>query len=224
MMLAIATGLLMVVTGWAQYRNGLFSSVAMLIKVFLAGLVAFGFWEPIADMMEPSFVNTAMAGCEDFMAMVALFAIALVALRVATNYLAPEMIDEHGTVQHLGAGVVGLVTGYFVAGFLICALQTLPLDVRFLDFQPREANEMPTRSIFPGDRVWLAMMRNAGMSAFSWKEDPVSENGQSLTFDRAGTFELRYLRHRRSTDARPPMPYQGEFEREINKQKPREVK
>ena len=55
----------MLACGYAQYRNGLFSSFAMLIMVFLSGLAAFGFWEPIADLLDPLFQNNAMAGTED---------------------------------------------------------------------------------------------------------------------------------------------------------------
>jgi uncharacterized membrane protein required for colicin V production len=235
-MIVVATLLIMLAGAYAQYRNGLFTSVAMLIMVFISGLVAFGFWEPIADFLDRVFQNNALAGCEDMIALTLLFSVTLFALRMATNYIAPDLIDEHGALQHLGGAAVGLVTGYFVAGFLICAMQTLPLDERFMDFQPRgyddasgnlkaEPNEPPYRSIFPGDRVWLALMWRAGIAPLSWKEDPEMAGAPAeeryLTFDRKATFELRYLRYRRSTETRGPLPYFGEFDRELGKQKPR---
>ena len=40
-MIAFWTLLIMLATAWAQYRNGLFSSVAMLFKVIVSGVVAF---------------------------------------------------------------------------------------------------------------------------------------------------------------------------------------
>ncbi len=204
--------------GWAQYRNGLFSSCVMLINVLIAGLVAFNFFEPIAELMEPRLQGNACAGCEDFIALIALFCVALLSLRVAANRLSPELLDEHGVLQFFGAGALGMLIGYLVSGFLLCAMQTLPLDERFLDFEPRDANEPSYRSIYPGDRVWLAMMRHAGAKPFRWKDAPTADDElQPMTFDQAGTFELRYLRHRRSTGTRPPLPYLGEFDREIGK-------
>lgn len=220
MIMIVATGLIIFAVGWAQYRNGMFTSCTMLISVLIAGLVAFELFEPIADVMDVSFQNGALAGCEDFIVIMLLFCPTLYGLRWASNYLAPEMLDAHGALQYFGAGAVGLFTGYLLGGFLICATQTLPLDVRFLDFEPRETGEAGYRSIFPGDRVWLALMQHAGDKPFKWKDDPSTDPPQPLTFDRSSTFELRYLRHRRSSEARPPIPYTGEFDQELSK-KPR---
>jgi uncharacterized membrane protein required for colicin V production len=216
-----ATLLIMLATAYAQYRNGLFSSFAMLFMVLLSGLVAFGFWEPLADMLDPVFQFNALSGCEDMIVMVLLFAATLFALRLAMTYLNTEMIDEHGHLQHLGAAAVGLVTGYFLAGFLICATQTLPLDVNYFDFEPRETILEPGyRAFFPSDRVWLSMMQQASAGAFSAKEEhPEKEKAvdRYATFDREGTFELRYMRYRRTTEGRPALPYFGELDRELGR-------
>jgi hypothetical protein len=221
MFILIGVLLIILATAWAQYRNGLFSSFAMLFKVLVSGLVAFNFFEPIANSLEPSFQGNALVGMEDFFALIGVFSVTLLVLRVVTNRLAPEMIEENGKLQFLGASGVGFITGYFVAGFLVCAMETLPLDEQFLDFEPRTASEKPSRSVYPPDRVWIALMRHAGAVPLSWKEDPNAEVPQDryMTFDRFGTFELRYARYRRSTETRPPMRYQGEFDVELGKQK-----
>jgi hypothetical protein len=218
-MLIAATIAIMLAAGWAQYRNGLFTSVYMLMAVFVSGLFAFGFWEPLADIVDQGLQRNlrAVLGCEDFIVLCVLFGVALLLLRLAHQYLAPEMTEQHGALQHFGAGAVGLLTGYFVAGFLACAMQTLPLDERFLDFEPRSANESGVRSMLPPDRVWLALLRNASQSPLGWKEDKIE--GGPVVFDREGTFELRYLRHRRTTETRPALPYSGEFDRELGKKK-----
>ena len=161
-MLMIATLLIMLACGYSQYRNGLFTSFTTLISVFLSGLVAFGFWEPIADWLDPYFQGSAVAGCEDMVVLMTLFSVPLFALRVATNMFAPDLIEENGAIQHFGGGGVGLIIGYFLAGFLLCALQTLPLEERFMDFQPRTSGEPIYRSIFPGDRVWLSLISRLG--------------------------------------------------------------
>jgi len=220
-MIIVATLLIMGAAVYAQYRNALFTSVAMLMMVLLSGLIAIGFWEPIADLLDLAFQQNlkAFSGSEDFIVLATLFCLSMLLMRLAYQYLAPNMIDEHGTLQHFGAGAVGLVMGYFVAGFLICAMQTLPLDERFMDFEPRVGNEPGWRTFFPPDRVWLSLMRSASSGSFSWKEDKMDAAGGPVVFDREATFELRYLRYRRSTETRPAMPYFGEFDREIGRQK-----
>jgi len=203
---------------YSQYSNGLFHAVAMLVAVLLSGLMAFNLWEPAADVLELSLQRGSLAGCEDMLALTLIFGVTLFLLRLAIfNYLAPELIEQHGHLQFLGAGAVGLLTGYLVTGFLVCVMETLPLDEHFLGFEPRSDAEGALRSFLPPDRVWLAMMRQAGRSSFSWKEDPTppEPSDRFLTFDRYGTFEMRYARYRRNTEARGPMPYMGEFDREL---------
>ncbi len=213
-MLLVATVVIMLAVAYSQYSNGLFSSVAMLLKIVLSGLVAFNFWEPLADLLDPVLASGQLAGCEDFVVLVSLFSLSLLLLRLAVNYLAPDMITEHGYVQFLGASVVGLVSGYLVTGFLVCAMQTLPLDERFLDYEPRSTTESAYRTLVPPDRVWLSLMRHAGAA-------PLGNSGGSnrKTFDQHATFELRFQRYRRGFEGKAPLPYQGEFDLELGKQK-----
>src|SRR4051812_13852607 len=171
---------------YAQYRNGLFTSAAMLVQVILAGLIAFNFWEPIADMLDSSFQRSMLAGTEDLIALALLFSVAVGAMRTVTNRLAPELLDFHGYTQQIAAGVIGLVTGYLVTGFLVCAVQTLPLDEKFLGYEPRgpSGTESGLTSLFPPDRVWLALMRYAGAYPLSRRED--NPEGDTL-YDRYWT-------------------------------------
>lgn len=215
-MILALTVIIMAAVAYSQYRNGLFGSCATLVMVLLSGLVAFNLWEPVADGLDRSLQGSMLSGCEDMIALSAIFGAVLFGLRFAVNKLCPEMIAEHGTLQHFGGAGVGLITGYFLAGFLVCALETLPLDERFLDFEPRTgaelraANEAGWRLFFPPDRVWLAMMNHAGAAPLRWKED-------ASTFDAEGTFELRYRRYRRTTESRGPLPYWGEFDAELGR-------
>jgi uncharacterized membrane protein required for colicin V production len=218
-MITILTVIVILIVGYAQMREGLFTAFCMLVNIILAGVVAFGFFEPFADKMEPSLAGGFMAGFEDFLALLILFAVTLIVLRVITNKLAPEMLAFDGNVQYGGA-LLGLVSGYLLSGFLICAMETLPWHENFLDFQPRTGNDTGPRSIFPPDRVWLAMMRHAGANPLAWEEDDPSASSnydRYLTFDRHATFEQRYLRYRRHGETRPPLEYKHELDREIGR-------
>jgi colicin V production protein len=225
-MLTVLTVMIILAVAYAQMREGLYTGLCMVINIVIAGLLAFGFFEPIADWLEPTLQGGFLAGYEDFLALVGVFAIALIILRSITNALAPDMLDFPANAQYAGAGF-GLVSGYFLAGFLICAMETLPWSENFYDFKPRGPGETGTRSIFPPDRVWLAMMRYAGANPLAWEEAPGEGDtpyDRYLTFDRYGTFEVRYQRYRRFGENRPQelsdgqrYIYRGELDRELHK-------
>jgi hypothetical protein len=219
-MLAFVTILIMLICAYAYWREGLYTALCMSINLLLAGLVAFNFWEPVADMFDSLLRRSFLAGYEDFFILIVFFALALGVLRMITNNLCPKQVEYVGYFQQLGGAAFGLVTGYLAAGFLLCALQTLPWHESFMNFEPRDPTEIGSRRLLPPDRVWLSLMRYAGSKPFSWKEDSHDADDPAdryLTFDRHGTFELRYRRYRRYGDSRPPLVYLGEFDKELHK-------
>lgn len=219
MILAVFCLIIILAVGYAQYRNGLQTSIVMGFQIFVAGLLAFNYFEPLADALEPS-LSGGLAGIEDALAMTGVFCVALGLMRTVSNRLCPEMLNYDAQYQQFGGGFIGLISGYFLAGFLVCMLQTLPLRQDFLGFEPRREGEQGLRSLFPPDYVWLSLMRYAGAHAFSDRIDDRESTDpyeHYFTFDRDATFELRYLRYRRFTENNRAMPYTGEFDIEINK-------
>lgn len=216
-MLAFFTILIMGAVGYAYWREGLFTACVMCVNTFAAGLVAFNFFEPIADLLDPLFNDSFAKGYEDGLVLVILFCLTLGLLRLATHNLAPKEIEFHAGMLRGGGAFFGLITGYLVCGFLICVLQTLPWHENFMGFDPKAEGSNPFRRVLPPDRVWLALMSRAGAYAFSNNKNESTEDSNSLyeryqTFDRKATFELRYARYRRYTDAREPLSYLGECE------------
>jgi hypothetical protein len=222
-MLTFLAVLIIVIVAYAQTREGLFSALTMFVNVIVAGIVTFNFWEPVTDELDVIFAGGLLAGYEDTFVLTVLFTMSLILLRVVTNKLVPQQIAFPGYLQQAGGGLFGLLTGYLVAGFLVCVLETLPWHENFLSFRPRADGETALRKYLPPDRAWLALMRHAGARSLAWKEDRAAENpyDRYLTFDSAGTFELRYLRYRRHGDKREPLRYEGELDRELRKEKPR---
>ena len=138
----------------------------------LAGLVAFNFWEPLAEAAEPALENSFLQGYEDAFCLVLLFGLVLGLLRLVTNSMAPAAVAYPSLLQRNGSVIGGLATGYLVAGFLTCVLQTLPWHESFMGY---EARPKPPASWFarvmPPDRVWLATMRRAGAFPLAYEED-----------------------------------------------------
>src|SRR5215472_11712192 len=106
MVLGLFTVVIMGVVAYAFWREGPLTAFAMCVNVVLAGALAFNYFEPIADLLESSFEDT-----------------------FANTHM------EYPPVLYRGGAVVfGLVTGYLLSGFLVCVLQTLPLQQNFLSF------------------------------------------------------------------------------------------
>ncbi|MCI0378921.1 MAG: CvpA family protein [Gemmataceae bacterium] len=219
-MIALLSVAVIVAVAYVYLQEGLFTAATLFVNVILAGILTFNFYEPLADMLDGTFQRSFLAGYEDFIALVGLFSIFLAILRAIANHMTPLQVEYIGYMQQIGGGVFGALGGYLVAGFLVCALQTLPWHENFLGFQPRSPSDAGYRSYFPPDRVWLAMMRYAGVYPLSWKtDDSGAEDAyeRQLTFDRGATFELRFLRYRRYGDQRQPLTYSREFDKELNR-------
>jgi hypothetical protein len=213
--LEVFTVILMLIVGYVYFVEGLFTAFVMFVNVLLAGIITFNFWEPIARALESSLATTFLAGYEDALVMIALFCISLALLRLVANNFNDHQIEYHPALHQGGGAVLGLVTGYLVSGFLVCVLQTLPWNESFMGFSAQASPESTIRRVLPADRVWLALMFRASAYPLSRSADrPTGEEfyDQCQTFDRQGSFELRYARYRRH---KPPVPYHGEFDDEL---------
>jgi hypothetical protein len=220
-MLTAFTVLIMLIVAYAQFREGLFTAFVMLINVILAGLFAFNLFEPLSDLVDPMIEGSFLDGYQDFFFLILLFTISLGFLRWATNSLSDYLIDFPPVAQQFGGSALGLLTGYLLSGFLVCALETLPWHQYFIDFFPRHDTEADLRRYFPPDRAWLSLMRHAGAYPFARGEDQpdaASYYESCPTFDREGTFELRYFRHRRYNDIEGPRPYLNELDSELKRE------
>jgi hypothetical protein len=189
-MLWLLVLLVMVAVGYAMLNEGLMAAMCAVVNVLLAGLVACWLFEPVASELGKIVEATAFAGAEDGLALGGLFAASYAGLRVAVSHLSPQELDLPARVQQVSSGLVGLLAGYLLAGFLVVTVSTLPLPEKFLDYEARvEAVEPALRRYFPPDRVWLGLMHGLGK--------PTSWGMGGETFDPEGTFALRYAKKRR---------------------------
>jgi hypothetical protein len=208
-MLTFLTILIVLGLAGLFFIQGLSTAFTTFCNVVLAGLIAFNFWEPLADLLEPPLSRSFFAGYEDAICLTALFVVAFGLLRITTNALSGAMIDFHPLAQRAGSAFLGLATGYLLAGFVACVFQTLPWHENFAGYEPDwQAHQSGLENMIPPDRVWLALMHRAGKSAFS--------RPSHSTFDPEATFVIRYARFRRYGDDRNPLPYNGEFNLELH--------
>src|SRR5579871_3721695 len=166
-MLLFMSILIILAVAYAHFREGIFTAFTMLVNVVLAGVITFNFWEPLAGLFDKPLSGTFLDGFQDFLVLVPMYCLVLGLLRVCTNNLAYSQIEFQATLQQFGGGGLGLLTGYLISGFWVCALETLPWHREFIDFSPRHSSESELRHVLPADRVWLAVMRHAGAFPFS---------------------------------------------------------
>lgn len=194
MILGFLTVIIMLGTAYAFFREGVLAAFAMTVNILVAGLIAFNFFEPLAEQLTSMLEGSLLQGYEDSFSLVLIFCLTLAFLRWASNALLHTTIEYHPAIQQGGAALFGLLAGYLVAGFLVCVAQTLPASEHFLQFEAKvdSSGDKPKHRILPSDRVWLALMHRASIESLAWDESSV--------FDPDGSFELRY-RSRRHDDS-----------------------
>jgi hypothetical protein len=161
LLLGFLSVLIMLIIAYALMREGMLTAFVTCCNVFISGLIAFNFWEPLADFLDPVVATNALHGYEDTICLFLLFIVPLLLLRWTTNQLAPRMPEYHPAVQFGGSVFFGLVTGYLLSGFLLCVLQTLPWHEKFLGFEPEfnpADSSAAIRRVLPPDRIWLVLM------------------------------------------------------------------
>jgi hypothetical protein len=191
-MIVFATAAIVIIVAYAHSREGVLTAAAMMVNVFIAGLLAFNFYEPLAEQLEDILANSFLEKLEDALSLVILFSLALGGLRVVTSGLASTELDLPALPQQIASVAFGAVTGYLLAGFLFCMVQTLPVGEKFLGFEYEVNSTVASgmRRLIPPDRVWLALMHRASVGPLS----------QESPFDPEATFELRYGKLRRTKE------------------------
>lgn len=192
-MLGFLTIVIILAAIYAFWHQGVLAAFAMTVNILLAGLVAFSFFEPLADQLEDMLADSFLQNFEDSIALVALFSLTLVFLRWASNALMHTVVEYGPVVQQGGAVLFGALSGYLVAGFLLCVAQTLPLDRHFMHFEAQldpNTSAAKLRRLMPPDHIWLALMHSASgtKGPLDWDE---------VQFDPDGSFEIRYAHERR---------------------------
>ncbi|MAE63187.1 MAG: hypothetical protein CMJ18_02840 [Phycisphaeraceae bacterium] len=117
---------------WAQY--GLFSALIHLIATIVAGTLAFALWEPITYGMLMGFTPKFAWG----IGLLLPFVVLLVGIRTALDKLVKANMEFSNTVNMVGGGFFGLLTGILTSGFTIIGLGFLPLGTAIAGHQPYE--------------------------------------------------------------------------------------
>ncbi|MEM7227514.1 MAG: hypothetical protein AAF432_01730 [Planctomycetota bacterium] len=112
--IAVILLILLITYWWAN--QGFLSSLLHLLAVVLAGAVAIGFWELVANLMIRG------GGFDQYAwgtALIGMFAICLVVFRIASDRLVPNNVGIPRVADLVGGGICGLGSGTITTGILL---------------------------------------------------------------------------------------------------------
>ena len=113
-----------------HYLQGFFSAAISAILAIIAALVALGYQEEIVALVGGKFNDQANA-----IALVCLFAIAYLFLRVLFDMAIPGNVRFPVLLDRIGAPIMGIIAGIFGVGVLVIAAQTLPFGPSIAGYQ-----------------------------------------------------------------------------------------
>ena len=166
MLLAIFVILLILGIATFQAVQGLFSSLVMAICTVVVTALAFNFYEPLASLLYDRQPNHA-----DAVALVALFFLPLLLVRILVDRFLPGNVVPGLWVDRIGGGLLGLVTALLIVGTLLIAVQMLPLPRSVVGYDPYDDDLRPASSLgLDAPRFTLAVVKTLSVSGMRGRE------------------------------------------------------
>ncbi len=170
-------------------REGLWSNALMLCNVLMSGLVAFGFFAPLALLIDEK-TDGQYTYPLDFICLWCLFVLSVVLFRLISDVLSKSRMRFKNPIDPVGGPLVGLVISWVLAAFLMASLHAAPLAKDLLGGKLlHTSSEVSSKSaLFAPDLGWLRFVEKAsGNNLFG--------TSGSSTFKAAGFVKI-YADHR----------------------------
>jgi hypothetical protein len=152
----LALGLTYVVTS-----EGLWGAALVFFNVLFAAMIAFNFYEPVANLLDSTGINW---GFSDTLCMLGLFCVALTALRMTTETIAPAMVRFPTPVYHAGRLVFGLGAAAVTMAIVILAFHAAPVHKKI--FSAVDHKTKPPFGLGL-DHLWLSYFQYETGAVFS---------------------------------------------------------
>ena len=173
----------------ALWKEGLWSSLVMLLNVVLAATVATAWYEKLVAVLEPRLPSYTYL--LDFVSMWALFCLLILGLREATDRISRTKVKLRRPVELFGGPLVAALVGWVMTCFTAVTLHTAPVPRGFV--QPT-----PDARMFFGlapDRKWLSWVHGSTIAGpFAVPDSP---------FDKDADFIIRYADRRKRLEDEP---------------------
>ena len=175
-------------------REGLWSNTITLINVIVAGLVAFGFYSPVALWVDES-LNGQFTYLVDFVSIWVLYVVTMVILRFFSNALSKTRMRFKNPFDKVGGPLMALFAAEVLVGFVLATLHTAPLKEGAIAY---EDSEVATASGFMNpDLAWLRFVERVS--------SPQALGASGGAQFSAKSFVKIYRDHRKKFEAAPSL-------------------
>ena len=175
----------------ALWKEGLWSSLVMLLNVVLAATVATAWYEKLVAVLEPRLPSYTYL--LDFVSLWALFCLLILGLREATDRISRTKVKLRRPVELFGGPLVAALVGWVMTCFTAATLHTAPV--------PRDAVQpTPEARMFFGlapDRKWLAWVHGSTIAGPFAVPDSA--------FDKDADFIIRHADRRKRLEDEPSL-------------------
>jgi uncharacterized membrane protein required for colicin V production len=107
-------------------REGMWSNTLTLINVIVSGLVAFGFYAPLAIMLDEQ-LNGRFTYVLDFVCLWVIFLVTMLICRTLSGLASRTRLRFKYPIDNVGGPLVGLFTAWVIAAFVMATLHTAPM-------------------------------------------------------------------------------------------------
>ena len=107
-------------------REGIWSNTITLVNVLLSGLIAFGFYSPLAIWIDETLEGT-YTYFVDFLSIWILYVVAMICLRIVTDRLSTTRLRLKHPFDSVGGPVMAVLAAWALATFVMATLHAAPL-------------------------------------------------------------------------------------------------
>jgi hypothetical protein len=137
----------------AVWFHGFWGALLAVFQVLFAGLIATGFYEPLATMLTNS--NRELSYFWDIVALWGLFVISSILYRVFARFLSRYQVRFHYWVEMAGRSVAAVVVGYIFVMFTAFSVHLAPLQAEPFGSNLKPGSEGGVRP----DLQWMSFVR-----------------------------------------------------------------
>jgi uncharacterized membrane protein required for colicin V production len=174
-------------------REGLWSNTLTLITMIVAGLVAFGFYQPLVVYLDESVTDGQHTYWLDFAVLWGLYFLTFAILRTMTATASKTRMRFKHPIDPVGGPLVGLVAAWVLAGFTLATLHVSPMPKDAFGGNLVSFGEVTTASpLFKPDAAWLRFverMSKANAISSSNTEEFIASNWVNFYSKRREAFE-----------------------------------
>src|SRR3972149_8162184 len=107
-------------------REGLWSNTISLVNILISGLVAFGFYSPVAIYLD-EMLDGQYTYLLDFVCIWGLFTLAMVVCRGVTGFASGTRMRFKNPIDPVGGPLVALIAAWAMAALVMATLHTAPM-------------------------------------------------------------------------------------------------